>query len=72
MSEISGIQPDIRNPVFKMAGYPLGQISGKTVILSIPNNNNLNDKIYIQVKYQFQKLKHYLQSGKGLISSGIR
>ena len=41
--EISGIRhppdirPDIRYPVFKMAGYPVGRISGKTAIRSIPN-----------------------------------
>ena len=45
MSEISGIRPDIRYPaptgypVFKMAGYPVGRISGKTAIRSIPTNN---------------------------------
>ena len=30
------IRPDIRYPVFKMAGYPVGRISGKTAIRSIP------------------------------------
>ena len=34
--EISGIRPDIRYPVLKMAGYPVGRISGKTAIRSIP------------------------------------
>ena len=33
------IRPDIRYPVFKMAGYPVGRISGKTAIRSIPTNN---------------------------------
>ena len=45
--EISGIRPDIRypaptgypagNPVFKMARYRVGRISGKTAIRSIPS-----------------------------------
>ena len=49
MSEISGIRQDIRPdirypaptgyPVFKMAGYPVGRISGKTAIRSIPNKS---------------------------------
>ena len=40
MSEISGIRPDIRYPVFKMAGYLVGRISGKTSIRSIPKRES--------------------------------
>ena len=38
--EISGIRPGIRNPVLRMARYPVGLISGKTAIRSIPNINH--------------------------------
>ena len=42
MSKIAGIRyppdiwPEIRYPVLRIAGYPVGRISGKTAIRSIP------------------------------------
>ena len=47
---ISGIQhppdiwPDIRYLVFNMAGYPVGRISSKTAIRSIPKKNKKSKK----------------------------
>ena len=60
MPEISGIRhppdiwPEIRYPVLRMAGYPVGRISGKTAIRSIPNIKDVFDGQYGN--------KHFLQT----------
>ena len=52
--EISGIRPDIRYPVFRMAGYSVGRISGKTAIRSIPTVNRFINSPFL---YQFVVLR---------------